>query len=116
MVRGDDGFVRHHPFTRSVVHPFTHMALIQQLATLEHADLIRLAQSQPELAYLFRHALVQEAAYQTLVKQDRRHLHRIVGETLEHAYPERLDELSPLLAHHFYEAGDHARALKYFTQ
>ncbi|MGH2523389.1 MAG: tetratricopeptide repeat protein, partial [Anaerolineales bacterium] len=92
------------------------MPLLQHLARLESSGLIRLAAVQPELEYLFRHALVQDAAYGSLVKQDRRQLHRAVGEALEQLYPERLEEIAPLLAQHFAEAGDAARALHYFTR
>ncbi len=93
------------------------MALAAQLNLLESTDLIRLAQTQPEVEYLFRHALIQEAAYGSLVKSDRRHLHQAVGEALERGYPDRLGsaELAPLLGAHFFEAGDDLRALKYFT-
>jgi class 3 adenylate cyclase/tetratricopeptide (TPR) repeat protein len=93
------------------------ITLAQHLSTLEASDLIRLAATQPELEYLFRHALIQEAAYSSLVKQDRRQLHLAVGEALERLYPERLAsrELAPVLAQHFYLAGDDPRALKYLT-
>jgi tetratricopeptide (TPR) repeat protein len=86
-----------------------------QCQTLESAGLLLRAPSESELEYLFRHALVQEAAYRSLLRQDRRRLHLTVGETLEALYPERLDELAPLLAQHFFEAGEAARALRYFA-
>ncbi|HLF02662.1 MAG TPA: adenylate/guanylate cyclase domain-containing protein, partial [Anaerolineales bacterium] len=87
------------------------------LTTLEGLGLIRLAVVQPDLEYLFRHALVQEAAYNSLVKQDRRQLHLAVGEALEQLYPDRLTsrEFAPLLAQHFYSGGDDARALKHLV-
>src|SRR3990172_2344393 len=91
------------------------MTLASHLTALEVTGLVLLAQSQPELEYLFRHALVQEAAYYSLVKQDRKHLHGLVGEALERTYPDRLEELAPLLAQHFTEAGEDERALKYYT-
>jgi tetratricopeptide (TPR) repeat protein len=93
------------------------MTLISQLNTLESAGLIHLAQSQPDLEYLFRHALVQEAAYASLVRRDRQQLHRSVGETIEQLYPDRLSsiDLAPLLARHFDLAHDEVRALKYYT-
>src|SRR5574341_137546 len=93
------------------------MTLHQHLAALEAAGLIRLAAVQPELEYLFRHALLQDAAYASLVKADRKHLHLVVGEALEQLYPGQLAarELAPVLAPHFYLAGDGARALRYFT-
>jgi serine phosphatase RsbU (regulator of sigma subunit)/class 3 adenylate cyclase len=87
------------------------------LNSLESAGLIRMAQVQPDLEYLFRHSLVQEAAYGSLLTSDRKRLHRVVGEAVENLYSDRLHsrELAPRLGLHFSEAGDHRRALKYFT-
>jgi tetratricopeptide (TPR) repeat protein len=85
------------------------------LTHLEEAGLMRLAQTMPELEYLFRHALVQNAAYESLLVQQRRHLHQAVAEKLESLYPQQ-EELAPVLAHHFAAAGDDRRALAYFTQ
>lgn len=88
----------------------------QNLSQLESSGLIRLAQASPELEYLFRHALVQEAAYGSILKKDRKQLHLAVGEALERAYADRADELHGLLAYHYgrAEAWDrtllHARA------
>jgi tetratricopeptide (TPR) repeat protein len=84
-----------------------------QLDTLEAKGLIRVAAYQPELEYLFRHALVQDAAYESLLKQERKALHRVVGEALETLYPERRGELAAVLAMHFEEAGDAERAIRY---
>ncbi len=88
--------------------------LDHQLNTLESSGLIRLARAQPELEYMFRHALVQEATYQSLLKSNRHALHLAVGEALEQLYPQQLEQLAPVLARHFLEAGDEQRALKYF--
>ncbi len=100
----------------AVRHSKAMTLIAHQLNTLESAGLVRLAQTEPELEYLFRHALVQEAAYESLRKQDRKLLHRAVGEALERLYPDRLAsrELAPVLAQHFDEASD-PRALRYFT-
>jgi tetratricopeptide (TPR) repeat protein len=91
--------------------------LSQQLAQLESHGLVHVALKDPELEYLFRHALIHDAAYASLVKFDRVTLHREVGEALERLYPDRVasPELAPQLAHHFLQAGDDERALKYFT-
>jgi predicted ATPase len=89
------------------------MALPSQLSTLEASGLVRLLQAWPDLEYLFRHPLIQEAAYQSLVKQDRQKLHQAVGDTLERLNSSRLEEIAPRLAQHFSEAGDRARAMKY---
>ena len=91
------------------------MAGVAQLDTLEAKGLIELAASRPELEYLFRHWLVQDAAYESLLKQERRQLHRLVGEALEVLYPDRRSELAGVLAMHFEQAGDTDRALEYLA-
>jgi predicted ATPase len=55
------------------------------LTALETSGLIRRLQVQPEIEYLFRHALVQEATYASLLRQDRKQLHRSVGEAIASA-------------------------------
>lgn len=82
---------------------------------LEAKGLIRLAAIRPELEYLFRHGLVQDAAYESLLKQERRELHGRVGSALEQLYPDRVGELAPVLAMHFENAGDSERAIDYYT-
>ena len=89
------------------------MKIEAQLDTLEAKGLIRLATSRPELEYLFRHWLVQDAAYGSLLKQERRELHRLVGEALEALYPDRGGELAGILAIHFSEAGETDKAIDY---
>ena len=91
------------------------MNLLAQLNTLETAGLLRLAAVQPELEYLFRHALVQDAAYGSLLKADRKRLHRSAGEALEQLYAERADELASTLALHFEKAEQHDKAIHYFA-
>jgi tetratricopeptide (TPR) repeat protein len=89
------------------------MSLRTHLATLEASGLIHLAQVQPELEYLFRHTLVQDAAYASLVKADRKQLHLAVGEALERLYSDRRDELAGVLALHFTAAGENEKAIHY---
>jgi tetratricopeptide (TPR) repeat protein len=85
-----------------------------QVDVLEAKGLIRLAALRPELEYLFRHGLVQDAAYTSLLKQERRELHGRVGVALEELYPDRIGELAPVLAMHFEQAGDAERAIEYY--
>jgi tetratricopeptide (TPR) repeat protein len=75
------------------------------IETIESAGLVQLAQAVPELVYLFRHAMVQEAAYASLLRQDRKQLHAKVGEALERAHQAHPEEHAALLAHHFWNAG-----------
>jgi tetratricopeptide (TPR) repeat protein len=89
------------------------VTLEPQLRTLESLGLIRLLQEQPDLAYLFRHALIQEAAYGSLTRRHRQSLHLAIGEILEDLNPERQDDVADLLAYHFAAAGDTQRAIPY---
>ena len=86
-----------------------------ELTTLEASGLIEIAALQPELEYLFRHALVREAAYATLLKQDRRALHRAAAESILSLYNERERELAGVIAMHFELAGETARAAQHFV-
>ena len=92
------------------------MTVMSQLSTLESAGLIRLAQFEPDLEYLFRHTLVQDAAYATLLTADRKRQHQVVGEAIEHLYPDRLNEYAAMLARHFEQAGNNRHALEYFSR
>jgi class 3 adenylate cyclase/tetratricopeptide (TPR) repeat protein len=83
------------------------------LRELERQDLIRATADAPRREYTFRHALTHEAAYGSLLLKNRRAVHRRVAEALEAANPERVDEVAPLLAHHFAEARDDDATLRY---
>lgn len=86
--------------------------LAQSLARLETTELIRRL-NEADLSYLFKHALVQDTAYASLLKNERKRLHRAIGETLEREYPHAVEENAALLAKHFSEAGDDAKILEY---
>ncbi len=62
--------------------------------------------------YAFRHVLIQEAAYESILLKKRAELHRRIGEIMEGIHAERIEEFAPLLAYHFHSAGDE-RSLKY---
>jgi tetratricopeptide (TPR) repeat protein len=81
------------------------------LGRLELAGLIRLARTEPQPEYLFRHALVHDAAYESIARKDRRSLHRAAGEILEELSADRLDEVASTLAFHYERAGLPERAV-----
>lgn len=97
------------------VEPRYPESLNNALSDIQNAQLIRRAEEQ-ENAFWFKHALVQDTAYASLMRHERKRLHRLVAETLEQMNPERLDELAPRLAEHFEEAGETARALFYLER
>src|SRR5262245_12583118 len=57
-----------------------------QLSQLSQADLIRLFATEPDLAYIFKHALTQDAAYQSMLHMERRAVHRRVAQAFEQLY------------------------------
>ena len=59
----------------------------------------------PHASYLFKHALVQDAAYGTLLREPRRTLHARIAKTLENQFAEIAESQPELLAHHCTEAG-----------
>ena len=83
------------------------------LADLEHAELIRLRQQLPEVEYIFKHALVQEAAYGSILAERRRGIHRRVAQAIELLFEDRLDEFTSLLAYHYTRAEDWEKAQEY---
>jgi predicted ATPase len=64
----------------------------------------------PHATYLFKHALVQDAAYGTLLREPRRALHARIAETLESKFPEIVENQPELLARHYTEAGQTGKA------
>lgn len=80
------------------------MILDRTLNHLEASELVRRL-NEEDLAYLFKHALVQDTAQESLLKQERKRLHRLVGETLEMLYAGQLDEMAARLAQHYDAAG-----------
>jgi predicted ATPase len=59
----------------------------------------------PHTTYLFKHALVQDAAYGTLLREPRRALHARIADTIESQFADIADTQPELLAHHCTEAG-----------
>ena len=67
----------------------------------------------PELAYMFKHALTHDVAYNSLLVQRRKELHRIIGLAIEELYADRLAEHYEVLAYHFLRGEEWSRALHY---
>ena len=87
--------------------------LDRQLARLVDAELLRRDERLFEVEYLFRHALVQEVAYESLLLEQRRRLHKAVGDSIETLFSERLEEFYGLLAYHFTRAEVWSKAKAY---
>jgi class 3 adenylate cyclase/tetratricopeptide (TPR) repeat protein len=85
------------------------------LTELQTLELIYRQGLLPEPAYVFKHAMIQEVAYNSLLLRQRRVLHRAVGVALEELYSERLAEHYEELAHHFTQGEVWAKAMVYST-
>lgn len=88
-------------------------AILTPLTELQRLDLLREGRRWPDPEYRFKHALIQEVAYRTLVRQDRERLHRIAAGWLEDRYAGRVEEVAALLAHHWLGANDEDKAVAY---
>jgi class 3 adenylate cyclase/tetratricopeptide (TPR) repeat protein len=74
------------------------------LGQLVKADLIRVRGRPPEATYVFKHALLQDAAYSTLVRSKRRELHLRIAKALQEHFPQQAETEPELVAHHLTEA------------
>ncbi len=67
----------------------------------------------PELEYIFKHALTQEVAYNSLLAKRRKEIHEKIGIAIEEIYPERLEEFYEMLAYHYSKSNDSEKAYQY---
>jgi class 3 adenylate cyclase/tetratricopeptide (TPR) repeat protein len=70
----------------------------------------------PDLEYIFRHALVQEVAYNSLLINRRKEIHEKIGRAIESLYPQRLEEFCEMLAYHYSKSGNSAKAYEYLKE
>src|SRR5215203_2387416 len=83
------------------------------LGVLTYEELVRERVHDPELEYIFKHALTQEAAYNLLLIRRRKELHRRAGQVLEQLHPDQRGELASALAYHFRLGEEWQRAADY---
>jgi tetratricopeptide (TPR) repeat protein len=91
-------------------------ALGAALDRLVQSELIFRRGELPNTVYSFKHALVRDTAYDSLLLASRREWHRRVGEALEQSFPNVLDGEPEVVAHHWYEAGAPVRAIPLFLR
>ncbi|MDP6455016.1 MAG: adenylate/guanylate cyclase domain-containing protein [SAR202 cluster bacterium] len=104
-------------FQRSVLEAVwdSDASLDRQLSTLQRAGLVIETARTPEREYAFRHELTRDAAYASVLRRRRRQFHRGVANAMEELLEDRIEEQAHRLAHHFSEAMDKERGLKYST-
>jgi predicted ATPase len=86
------------------------------LTQLVDAELLYQRGRPPRARYLFKHALIQDAAYASLLKSTRQQYHQQTAQLLEARFPDIVAAEPELLAHHYTEAGSHAQAVGYWQQ
>jgi class 3 adenylate cyclase/tetratricopeptide (TPR) repeat protein len=106
------GRVFHHDLL-AAVSTLDEATLAHALEQLVDAELIYRRGEPPDAIYEFKHALVQDAAYNSLLRSKRLQFHKRIGETLEARFAETVATKPELLAHHYREAGLPAKAFPY---
>jgi ABC-type oligopeptide transport system substrate-binding subunit len=86
------------------------------LHELQRLELVLQARRWPEPEYRFKHALIQETAYRTILSEPRTRLHRRAAEWLEQRYAASEDEVLGLLAHHWLAAANEDKAIAYLAR
>ncbi len=101
--------------TLMAIHPIEadKAELAEHVSALERLDLTPLESPEPDLAYIFKHIITQEVAYNLMLFAQRRELHRAVAESYEAEHASQLTSYYPLLAHHWSRAEVWTKSYEY---
>jgi TOMM system kinase/cyclase fusion protein len=98
------------------VSPVDEMSLQSGLESLVDAGVLYRQGKPPNAKYLFKHALIQQTAYQSLAKSERQQHHRRAADVLGNLFPETVDLEPELLAYHHAEAGNTEQAIVFWQK
>jgi predicted ATPase len=98
------------------VAPWDEGTVQQGLHQLVEAEFLYQRGLPPQATYLFKHVLIQEAAYQSLLRSTRQQHHQRIAQVLEAHFPEVCATQPELVAHHYTEAGLSAQAIPYWQR
>src|SRR5262249_35004747 len=90
--------------------------LHEELHRLIEAEIVYQRGLPPQSTYVFKHALIQDAAYESLLKSTRQHYHQRIAHVLETQFPEIAEAHPELLAHHYTEASLTEKAIHYWQK
>lgn len=90
--------------------------LKSNLLNLQGLEFISEKQLFPELEYIFKHALTQEVAYNSLLQNRKKEIHEKVARSIEILYPDRIEEYYELLAYHYRRSDNAQKALDYLDK
>jgi class 3 adenylate cyclase/tetratricopeptide (TPR) repeat protein len=91
-------------------------AIDKSLVGLERLDFIRARTIEPDMEYIFKHALTQEVVYNGLLKKERQALHERIGLVMEQLFHDRLPEFYETLAYHYSQGLSLLKAVEYLTK
>jgi len=94
--------------TLQAIHPIDadKQALPDYLESLTRLSLTLVESETPDLAYIFKHAVTQEVAYNLMLFSQRRQLHQAIAHWIEQSHPDNLESYYALLAHHWVQAAE----------
>jgi predicted ATPase len=98
------------------VSPWDEGSLQRGLHQLVQAEFLYQQGVPPQAAYRFKHALIQDAAYQSLLKSTRQQHHQRIAQVLEACFPDICETQPELLAYHYTQAGLREQAISYWQQ
>jgi class 3 adenylate cyclase/predicted ATPase len=98
------------------VTPLDEVTLQHALARLVEAELLYQRGMPPQATYIFKHALIQETAYQALLKSTRQQYHQRIAQVLTTRFADIAETQPELLAHHYTEAGLNEQAIPYWQR
>jgi predicted ATPase len=100
----------------SMVSQLDEATLQRELGRLVEAEIVYQRGLPPQATYVFKHALIQDAAYQSLLKSTRQQYHQRIAQVLQVQFPETAEAQPELLAHHYTEAGLAQQAVGYWQR
>jgi class 3 adenylate cyclase/tetratricopeptide (TPR) repeat protein len=86
------------------------------LERLEHLDLINTKSIEPDLEFLFKHALTRDVAYSGLLIKERKAIHEKIGHVIERLFRDRLPEFYEALAFHYKQSQSRHKAIVYLVK
>jgi tetratricopeptide (TPR) repeat protein len=86
--------------------------MLSALSLLEQADIIYRVGISPYLRFAFKHALLRDAIYDSLLRSKRQQIHADIAAILEHDFPELAENQPEILAYHYQEAGNYQLAIR----
>ena len=98
------------------VSPLDDAALARDLGQLVTSEFLYRRGVPPESSYIFKHALIQDAAFNSLLISRRQQYHQQVAQALEERFPETVETQPELVAYHYTEAGFNEQAISYWKR